>query len=240
MRFIFEPALQHKGEIFEICSKLYGEHYYLPILAATTAAFELGVSIGEIQQKVSGFNSLFGRCSLHSVSGGPQFILDTAKAPYETLGLAFDVICATPNVRKWIVLGQISDYRGNPRTKYRTAYKMASIVADRIVFVGEHSHRSGAKDSDLEDGRFRNFPTFLGALKYIQTNAAEGDLILIKGSQGMHLERIALSFDHDVQCLEEKCGYDFDCMRCGLFGSPFSEHTHLKNRRLKNIDLQKP
>jgi UDP-N-acetylmuramoyl-tripeptide--D-alanyl-D-alanine ligase len=220
--------LKHKGSSFEIHTKLYGEHFWLSVAAAVAAAFELGLSVEQVQKQISGFSGVFGRCTLYEVPNGPRFILDTAKAPYATLGLAFDVIKDVSAATKWIVLGQISDYSGNPRTKYKSAYRAASSIADRVVFIGPSSHRSGATDDEIDDGRFSGFRTVSEALTHIKANAKEGDLVLIKGSQNLHLERIALSFDHDVRCLEEVCGYGFGCLRCGLYEHAFSEHKLIR------------
>lgn len=220
--------LTHKGRTFEIHTRLYGEHFWVPVAAAAAAAIELGLSVEQVQKQILGFEGIFGRCTLYEVPNGPRFILDTAKAPYATLQLAFDVIKGVPAATKWIVLGQISDYAGNPRTKHRKAYKAASSIADKVVFVGPHSHRSGATDDEINDGRFSGFRTFFEALTHIKANAREGDLVLIKGSQSLHLERIAFAFDHDVRCLEEVCGYGFSCQRCGLYEHAFSEHVSIK------------
>jgi UDP-N-acetylmuramoyl-tripeptide--D-alanyl-D-alanine ligase len=220
--------IKHKGSTFEIHTKLYGEHFWVPVAAATAAAIELGLSVEQVRKQIPGFDGIFGRCTLYEVPNGPRFILDTAKAPYETLGLAFDVIKDVSAATKWIVLGQISDYSGNPRTKYKRAYKAASSIADKVVFIGSHSHRSGATDDEIKEGRFSAFRTFFEALTHIKANAKEGDLVLIKGSQNMHLERIAFAFDHDVRCLEEVCGHGFSCPRCGLYEHAFSEHVSKK------------
>lgn len=220
--------LKHKGSTFEIHTKLYGEHFWLPVAAATAAAIELGLSVEQVQKQILGFEGIFGRCTLYEVPNGPRFILDTAKAPYATLELAFDVIKDVSAATKWIVLGQVSDYRGYPKTKYKSAYKAASSIADKVVFVGPHSHRSGATDDEKKDGRFSGFRTISEALTHIKANAKEGDLVLIKGSQYMHLERIALAFNHDVRCLEEVCGYGFGCLRCGLYEHTFSEHKRIR------------
>lgn len=220
--------LKHKEDTFEIHTKFYGDHFWLPVAAAAAAAIELGLSVEQVQKQISGFSGVFGRCSLYEIPNGPRFILDTAKAPYATLQLAFDVIKDAPGATKWIVLGQISDYSGNPRTKYKSAYRAARGIADKVVFVGPNSHRSGATDDEVNDGRFNRFRTVSEAMAHFKANAGKGDLVLIKGSQNMHLERIALSFDHDVRCLEEVCGYGFGCQKCGLYEQPFSEHVSIR------------
>jgi UDP-N-acetylmuramoyl-tripeptide--D-alanyl-D-alanine ligase len=43
------------------------------------------------------------------VENGPVFIVDTAKAPYHSLKLAFDMIGGFSAPRRRIVMGQVSD-----------------------------------------------------------------------------------------------------------------------------------
>jgi UDP-N-acetylmuramoyl-tripeptide--D-alanyl-D-alanine ligase len=198
------------------------------MIAAIAVAMELGISIEKIQSSVPGFEGVFGRCSSYEVKNGPLFILDTAKAPYETLGLAFNTIKKYQSKRKWIIVGQISDYPGNPKPKYRNAYNQAKEIADKVIFIGPHSHRTGANIKTIESGEFLSFTSFPDFVMNFKEKFTEEDIVLIKSSQGMHLERIAFSLDKKVACIEDVCGYDFSCQRCGLYENPFSDHKRIR------------
>jgi len=173
---------------------------------------------------VASFQPLFGRCSRLKATNSPTFILDTAKAPYDTINLALDVLNEVENTRKWAIVGQISDFAGNPKPKYRKTYEHASEVADKVIFVGPHSHRLGANDNQYETEQFAAFTGFSQLLNYLKKRLVSTDTVLIKSSQGMHLERIALSYEYDVKCLVDFCGYDFHCLRCGKYETPYENH----------------
>lgn len=208
-----------------------GEHFWLSTVAAVAAARELGISSELIEQRISTFPGLFGRCQLLETRDGPQFILDVVKAPWQSLGLAFAIMENTGDRRKRIVLGHISDYPGNPKPKYRDAYRAAVKAAAQVIFVGEHAHRSQATNADRQLGRFKEFSTPKAAYEYLRSDAQRDEIILLKSSANLHLERLALAWDHDVKCWETHCGVRTDCVTCGLYGHPFREHRAIRRRR---------
>ncbi|TIV13541.1 MAG: UDP-N-acetylmuramoyl-tripeptide--D-alanyl-D-alanine ligase, partial [Mesorhizobium sp.] len=79
------------------------------------------------------------RCRVLVVDGGPHFVVDTAKAPWHSLSLAFDMMARSTAGRKRIVLGQLSDFAGS-NAKYARAYESAREIADQVIYVGEHAH----------------------------------------------------------------------------------------------------
>lgn len=74
------------------------------------------------------------------------------------------------------------------------------------MFVGDHSHRSKASRKDRDEGRFLAFATPFEVAEHIRRTATSGELVLIKGSSDLHLERIALSWTGDVKCWVPVCG----------------------------------
>ncbi|TIX39278.1 MAG: UDP-N-acetylmuramoyl-tripeptide--D-alanyl-D-alanine ligase, partial [Mesorhizobium sp.] len=62
--------------------------------------------------------------------------------------------------------------------------------------------------------------------------AVPGELILLKSSSNLHLERVALAWTHDVKCWVPVCGKRSGCQGCGLFEVPFEQHrAHVRKRR---------
>ncbi|PPC86955.1 MAG: Mur ligase [Hyphomicrobium sp.] len=217
----------------QLSSKFVGEHFWLPIAAATATAIELGISPEIIAERVASFEPVFGRCSVMSVPNGPSFVFDCVKAPWHSLQLAFNIIEKGQAVRKRIVLGHLSDYKGNNK-KYHYAYVMARNIADEVIFVGNHAHRSKASIADRENGRFKEFDSAKQAAEYISRTSIEGELILLKGSKDLHLERIALACMNNVNCWATACGKSRDCVECGLYEMPFADsHSRLSSVRTK-------
>ena len=231
--------VEWRGKSTRLETRILGEQFWLSVTAAFAAAVELGVPVDTVKDRIAGYMPLPDRCQPYEVGAGkPAFILDTKKAPWQTVGLAINVMRTAQVIRKWIVVGTLSDYPGNPKAKYRDTYRDARSAADRVVFVGEHSHRSMASEEDVASGRFVQALNVKAAADLIKREAKDGDLILLKGSRAQHLERIALSFQHDVKCWKETCGRKISCFKCGLFKLPFEEHSKEKEKGTKTGALQ--
>jgi UDP-N-acetylmuramoyl-tripeptide--D-alanyl-D-alanine ligase len=218
-----------RGGTLGLDTKFAGEHFFVPTLAATAAALELGLPSEVVAERVASFEPLLTRCGVVTVRGGPQFIVDTVKAPWHSIGLAFEMIASASAPRKRIVLGQMSDFAGSNR-RYRDAYRLARSCADEVIFVGDHAHRSGATQEDRQNGRFIDFRTPLEAAGHIRRTAIADEVILLKGSPNLHLERIALAWTTDVKCWEPACGKKFGCLICGRYQIPYE--LHRSRRRL--------
>ncbi|CDX40747.1 Mur ligase middle domain protein [Mesorhizobium plurifarium] len=220
------------GEI-DVQTPFPGEHFWLPAAAAIVTALELGVPPEDVVAKTASFEPLANRCKVEAIDGGPQFIIDAAKAPWHSLNIAFEMVAKARAVRKRIVLGQISDYAGSSR-KYRTAYGVARDIADEVIYTGDNAHRSRASQADRDSGRFLELRTPKDASDHIKQTAVPGELILLKSSANLHLERIALAWTHDVKCWIPACGKNEGCYTCGLYEVPFEEHkSFLANRRIE-------
>ncbi|MEP6565184.1 MAG: Mur ligase family protein [Mesorhizobium sp.] len=114
-------SIHWRGGKLELETQFPAEHFWLPTVAAVATALELGVPEDVVAARASTFQPLIGRCEVFATDGGPQFIIDTAKAPWHSIDLALDMMAKATANRKRIVLGQISDYSGSSR-KYGQAY----------------------------------------------------------------------------------------------------------------------
>jgi UDP-N-acetylmuramoyl-tripeptide--D-alanyl-D-alanine ligase len=218
-------VLDWKGGRLELQSNFLGDYFWVSVAAAAATALEIGVPPETIARQVAGYEPMANRCSIIDVPDGPTFILDTVKAPWHSLMLVFDLMARARAKagRKRIVLGQISDYAGS-NAKYGKAYRAGREISDQMVFIGKNAHRSKASEADRASGRFLPFDTPLEAAEYIRATAVPDELILLKGSPNLHLERIALSFLEEVKCWEPACGLMIGCHNCGLYRVPFEVH----------------
>ena len=177
-----------RGGNLVVVLQLLGEHFWPSVAASVATAIELGVDPQTIVQQCATFTPLPNRCQIYPTREGPVFIVDTEKAPLASLPLAMRVVEQAVAPRKRIVLGQISDFSGNPKTKYRDAYRAAITVADQVVFVGENAHRSKASDEDRKSGRFVALQTARDVFDHVRQTAMKDELILLKSSGNLHLD----------------------------------------------------
>lgn len=224
--------LHHKGRRIRLATRLIGAHNCLAVSAAATCALELGIPEETVKDRVASFEPVFGRMSLHAIDGGPTFLHDAYKAPYESIPLVLDVLrdCVAP--RKRFVLGHMSDFPGDPRIKYRKVYRAALEVADQVLFVGDNAHRSKATKDEIDSGKFVAFNSVQQLSKYIKLTTIPGEVILLKSAKNLHLERIVLDWETEVRCWEDICRASVqNCLKCGLYQKPFCEH-HGKARKV--------
>ena len=221
-------TIAHAGKAFEIAAALTGVHHALAVGAAFSCTHQLGVAPTVIVERIANFTPLFARCSVHRVPNGPVFINDTAKAPYHSIYLTFDMLSGFQGPRKRIVVGQISDSAGSDHI-YPKVYRAARAIADQVIYIGQHAHRSKATAEDIAEGRFVCFQGVEAAAKFLKETAMPGELILLKSAGNLHLERLMLTFFTSIRCWEDVCGRKGHCpptgeTGCGLYGVPFDQH----------------
>lgn len=220
-----------RGGTRRLKAKFVGEHFWLSVVAAFAVATERGMSAEAIEEAIADFEPLHGRCAVMTSEGGPVFIVDTAKAPWETIELPMRTVGSMDAPRKRIVFGQMSDYAGNPNSKYRAAYAAARAVADQVIFVGDNAHKHRASEDDVSQGRIIEAVNAREVYEHLRATAVDGEVVLLKSSQNLHLERVALAFQTEVRCWAERCGIEQGCIRCGLYAHPYEEHRAILKKR---------
>ncbi|TIW94335.1 MAG: UDP-N-acetylmuramoyl-tripeptide--D-alanyl-D-alanine ligase [Mesorhizobium sp.] len=224
-------TVRWRGGTLDLKTLFPAKYLWLPTAAAVATALELGVPPEKVAARVATFRPLVNRCQVLVIEDGPHFLVDTAKAPWHSINLAIDMVAKAKVASKRIVLGQISDYVGSTR-KYRDAYNTAREVAGQVIYVGDNAHRSGAGQADRDGGRFVELRTPREVSDHIRKTAVPGELILLKSSSNLHLERVALAWTRDVKCWVPVCGKRSGCQGCGLFEVPFEQHrAHVRKRR---------
>ena len=141
--------------------------------------------------------------------------------------------------RKRIVIGQLSDFAGSDRT-YPKVYRAALSVADQVIFVGQHSHRSKATTKDIAEGRFVRFESVKEAAKFISKTAIADEIICLKSSSQLHLERLMINFFTPVHCWIDDCGRIDTCAPllgggCGLYEVPFEQHKTSRKQLIRPL-----
>jgi len=137
-----------------------------------------------------------------------------------------------------IVQGQSKGIDGDPyygyiEDLYEVELKLGRHreIADEVIYTGDNAHRSRASQADHDSGRFIELRSAKEVSDQIKQTAVPGELILLKSSSNLHLERIALAWTHDVKCWIPVCGKSESCQMCGLYEVPFEEHSDFLAKR---------
>ncbi len=219
-----------QGRAIDLQTRFTGAHFALPVAAAAAAALTLGVPPDALARRIARFEPLHLRMSMHPVPNGPVLVVDTAKAPLDTVDLAFQAIRDARAPRRRIVLGTVSDYPGARKRAYRMAVSAALQAADEVMVVTESGGESWADEAAHADGRYRIFTSTKAAADHIRATAIPDEIILLKASTNLHLERIMLQFQQDVRCWMTACGKGDSCIACGLSGTDYTLHRSARRK----------
>jgi UDP-N-acetylmuramoyl-tripeptide--D-alanyl-D-alanine ligase len=71
-------------------------------------------------------------------------------------------------------------------------FKVVELGIDFLITVGEAAKHiaQAAKEAGMEENKMASFASSTEAGRFLQEKIKEGDLVLVKGSQGIRLERV--------------------------------------------------
>ena len=97
--------------------------------------------------------------------------------------------------RKIAVLGDMRELGKFSKREHQEIGKLAGDIAEEIVFVGEYSgyFSTGAFQSSIKKQNVYEFDRAEQAVDFISKNLRENDVVLVKGSQSIRLEKVVKS-----------------------------------------------
>lgn len=223
--------LQWRGRQLDVATRFPARHFALPVAAAAAVGLELGVDPRDVCDALAARTPLRLRLSMHQIPGGPLILADSAKAPQGTLHLAFETLRDFEAPRRRIVLGAISDYKGERKRIYRKAIGAALDIAEEVMLITEVDRPERFAPEAAAEGRYRCFASLRDASEHIARTAMADEVILLKGSANYHLERVLLDLTGKVRCWELACGRNESCFKCGLAGFEHQTHRSVRRRR---------
>jgi len=166
------------------------------VLGAIAVGLALGLNLIDIIKTLPKYKALPGR--LNIIAGIRETLLldDTYNSSPQAVKLSLvslDKIEITPGARKWVVLGDMLELGELSKNAHQEiGQKIHNMNFDYLVVVGKEASQisEGAKHSGMAQARIFNFENSLEAGNFLQSKIHKGDVILIKGSQGVRLEKI--------------------------------------------------
>jgi UDP-N-acetylmuramoyl-tripeptide--D-alanyl-D-alanine ligase len=176
----------HRGERITVRPSFTQSHNLRNLLAATAAARALGVTPrGRLEVE---FSALRGE----RVALANEIVLinDCYNANPMSMRAALDELAASEGGRRVAVLGDMLELGGQERRLHREigTYARARGV-DLLLTVGPLASEMGEEGAG--DGLVYSVPDAAEAAKLLGRLLHTGDVVLVKGSRGMELERVA-------------------------------------------------
>jgi len=157
-----------------------------------TAAFALGLALGyrpeECRAGLEAARPYARRLNVVDAPGGVTVIDDCYNANPASMAAALDVLDElAPGGRAFAVLGDMLELGQTERADHVALGKLAGKKADVLAFFGPRSADGCAADVT---GVRRHFTEVEPLVRWVRALLNPGDVVLVKGSRGMRLERV--------------------------------------------------
>lgn len=170
-----------------------GSQYLYPAGAAVATADYAGIDLTASSQTLKNFESAPGRMRILKGINNTILIDDSYNSSPAALEKALDSLKnINTKGRKMVALGDMLELGEKTVGEHKTAGEQASSVADIIFTVGVRSKKlakSAQEKRGSEKGIFE-FDETTAAAEKIKELIKPGDIILIKGSQSMRMEKV--------------------------------------------------
>lgn len=170
-----------------------GRHHLLSATIAIAVAREIDMSDDDIAAGLANFQPMPGRCRLVSI-GDWLVIDDTYNASPVSMAAACETLVDWQNARKrLLVVGDmLSLGAATEAFHWKLGQHIGSTTIDNVLVLGSQADTvsRSARQAGLDSGRIgvcQNFETLTALL---DCWLEPGDVVLVKGSRGMRMERV--------------------------------------------------
>jgi len=186
--------LLHLGKnSYPVVLRSFGKHAIYNALAAAAAAHVLGVEPEMIRSGLELFRPYDKRFQLER-HGGLVLIDDSYNANPASMEAALTTLGELKGDRRaFVALGDMLEMGSNEHELHRILGAQAARVADRLYLCGElGAHTAdGALSAGMCAADIIRTPQHADIVADIVDRAVAGDFVLVKGSRGMRMDRVA-------------------------------------------------
>jgi UDP-N-acetylmuramoyl-tripeptide--D-alanyl-D-alanine ligase len=184
-------TLEAGGERQPVTLGLAGRHNVTNALAAAATGVALGLPLADVARGLGGVRPVAGRCVWRR-AGEVTILDDTYNASPVSVRAALDTVAAHRRGRRVVVvLGDMLELGAITEEAHReVGRQVAALPADELVGVGRAMQAAveAARAAGLAEAR--HLTTFEDTVAHLLKRLAPDDLVLVKGSRGMRMERV--------------------------------------------------
>jgi len=179
---------------FPVGLALEGNHFVNDALAAVAVGLEMGVAPANITSALAAFQNMAGRQEIYE-KNGYTIIQDCYNAGPESMNAALTVL-GNRNGRRIAVLGDMLELGICADAEHYKIGRIAAQKVDVLLAYGPYSIRvlKGAITGGMPQSKARAFTERKNLVQALKHLARPGDVILFKGSRGMHMEYVLEAF----------------------------------------------
>jgi len=168
-----------------------GRHQAENLLAAAAAASTFGVRAEQVAETAPELRAPEHRGRVLDIGDGISLVDDSYNASPLAVRRLLELLARAPG-RRVAVLGEMYELGDLSADAHRSAGKEAAAACDLLVAVGGADAEeigSGAREAGLSDGAIHLVEDSEGAAELLRRVLRSGDVVLIKGSRGVGLDR---------------------------------------------------
>lgn len=175
---------------------LAGRPNLLNVLAAATVALELGVPAADVSRAAAGLAAVERRGALSTLATGARLVDDSYNASPAAVRAMLATLAATrTGGRRIAVLGEMLELGDAARALHvDTGRAAAQAGVDLLVVIGGPAADGlveGAREAGLDAARILRFADSASAAGPVAALVRDGDLVLVKGSNGTRTNIVA-------------------------------------------------
>jgi len=189
--------VHYKGNVVPVfLPGALSESFIPAALAAIAVGSIFGVNLVSAAESLRQFAPLPGHLRLIPGIKNTLIIDDTYNSSPAAAKAALETLASIPvpaGAEHYAVLGDMLELGLETEAAHREiGFKAAELGIDCLVTVGEASKitAAAAREAGLDEHHITRFDNSVAAGKFLQEQLGEGDVILVKGSQGSRMEKI--------------------------------------------------
>lgn len=195
-------VLEHGGAQQGVRLPLAGRHNLSNALAAAAVGVSCGLSLQEIangleQVQVSGM-----RMQIEHLANGVTLINDAYNASPASMRAALNTLREASARRRFAVLGDMLELGAISEVEHQgVGEACAASGVDRLITVGDRARHigTGAIAAGVDSDKVTSVHHPDEAVALLLTELAPGDVVLVKASRGLQLERVAMGLERGLQ-----------------------------------------
>jgi len=187
--------VHYKNEEFNLHVPLIGQHSVHTALRAIAAGLVENLTWDEIVYGLQHSSSQLRLVAVHTQQGA-LMLDDTYNASPESTLAALNLLAEIPG-RRIAVLGGMFELGQYEKRGHEMVGIRAAEISDLIVTLGENGKMisEAAINSGMPASKVQNFETTDQVVEALRSTLKEGDVVLVKGSHGLRMDRIVSNLE---------------------------------------------